>query len=250
MPEARIAGLPRGARPSSPGRGLPTHLTATRCMTAPPQAASATENCSADVLCGERSDTLIEVDLAPYQDGGRPVRRPADPASIALDAAFTPCSTTSSCGRTKRYAYLPVRFAAPAGTERSCGSARARLVIDRETQRPVNLGRRHPLRQRRPLTSRADRWDVQCPWSLERRTQDSVFFQQQSVRLSRHGSASGMRACAMGAALDQLRAQAAPESLSVSGGVRPFTGVPEPARPVSARRRSCPLPARPPCRCS
>jgi acyl transferase domain-containing protein/NADPH:quinone reductase-like Zn-dependent oxidoreductase/acyl carrier protein len=161
------------------------------------------------VLGGERSDTLIEVDLAPYEEaaGLSNVRQILHP--IALDSAFHAMFDNIKLRADERYVYLPVRFAALRVQSDHAVPARARVVVDRETDQSLSVGVTlydsdgHYIAG---LTGGLFRAVV-----LERRAQNSVFFRQQSVRLSRHGSPSGMRACAM-AALDQLGAQAAPDS--------------------------------------
>ncbi|HKM61646.1 MAG TPA: SDR family NAD(P)-dependent oxidoreductase [Acidisphaera sp.] len=192
-----------------PRARLPKHLTADQVYDSAAASGVSYGKLFRRVLGGERSDTLMEVDLAPYEEaaGLSDVRQILHP--IALDAAFHAMFDNIKLRADERYAYLPVRFAALRVQSDHAVPARARVAIDRETDQSLSVGVTLYDSDGHYIAGLTD--GLFRAVVLERRAQDSVFFQQQSVRLSRHGSASGMLACAM-AALDQLGAQAAPES--------------------------------------
>ncbi len=157
---------------------------------------------------GSRSDTLIEVDLAPVAasdlTGAPNVLHP-----IALDAAFHAMFDNIKRRAGERHAYLPVRFAGLRVERDGVPPAHASVVIHRETDRSLSVGVTLTDAQGglvAELTGGLFRAVV-----LERDAADQVFFHQENLRLSRTGPDSARRDCAM-AALAGLGAIAPPES--------------------------------------
>ena len=157
---------------------------------------------------GARSDTRIDVELAPVDaadDAG--VRNILHP--IALDAAFHAMFDNIKRRADERHAYLPVRFAGLRVQLDHHAPARARVVINRETDRSLSVdvtllddaGRTIAV-----LTGGLFRAVV-----LERPAPDQVFFRQNRIRLSRAAGPEGARACVV-AVLDRLGTQTTPES--------------------------------------
>ncbi len=161
------------------------------------------------VLGGDRSDTVMEVELAPYEEaaGLSALRQILHP--IALDAAFHAMFDNIKPRADERYAYLPVRFAA-LRVQRDHGvPARARVVIDRETDQSLSIAVTLYDRDGHfiaGLTGGLFRAVV-----LERRSGDNVFFQQQTIRLSREKSGVDLHADAI-ATLERRPAMAVSDS--------------------------------------
>jgi acyl transferase domain-containing protein/NADPH:quinone reductase-like Zn-dependent oxidoreductase/acyl carrier protein len=160
------------------------------------------------VVGGTRSDTLLDVDLAPYEEaaGLSSVLQILHP--IALDSAFHAMFDDLKLRPDERYAYLPVRFASLRVDRDHAVPARARVVIDRETDQSLSVC--VTLYDQNGNTIATLSGGLFRAVVLERRLPESVFFQQGAVRLSRLGAPSALRLCAM-AALDQSRGQAPPE---------------------------------------
>jgi phthiocerol/phenolphthiocerol synthesis type-I polyketide synthase C len=160
------------------------------------------------VLGGQRSETLIEVDFSPYEEaaGLSGVRQILHP--IALDAAFHAMFDNIKPREDERFAYLPVRFAALRVQMDHAVPARARVVIDRETDQSLSVAVTLYDRDGQyiaGLTGGLFRAVV-----LERRAQPGVFYQQASVRLSRLAD-PGLRQAAI-ATIEALGNQPAPDS--------------------------------------
>ncbi len=161
------------------------------------------------VLGGTRSETLIEADLSPFEEasGTSDLLQILHP--IALDAAFHAMFDDMKLRADERYAYLPVRFAALRVDQDHAVPARARVNIARETDQSLSIDITLFDQEGNSiagLTGGLFRAVV-----LERRGLERVFFQQDWVRLSRHGDATAMRAAAQ-SALDRRAAQDALES--------------------------------------
>jgi NADPH:quinone reductase-like Zn-dependent oxidoreductase/acyl carrier protein len=160
------------------------------------------------VVGGERSDTLIDVDLSPYEEaaGLAGVLQILHP--VALDAAFHAMFDNIKLRDDERFAYLPVRFAALRVQRDHAVPARARVVIDRETDQSLSVGVTLYDRDGQYIAGLAG--GLFRAVVLERRAPDQIFYQQSSVRLSRRDE-TGMRAAAL-AALEGLGPQAPPGS--------------------------------------
>ncbi|NPD68779.1 SDR family NAD(P)-dependent oxidoreductase [Lichenicola cladoniae] len=188
---------------------LPKHLTTEQVYDAASASGVSYGKLFQRVLSGERSDTLMEVELSPYEEaaglsGRRQILHP-----IALDAAFHAMFDNIKRRADERYAYLPVRFGALRVERDHAIPARARVVIDRETDQSLSVGVTLYDRDGQfiaGLTGGLFRAVV-----LEQRARDSVFFQSQPIRLSREASGVDLHAGVI-ATLEQLDAQTAPDS--------------------------------------
>jgi acyl transferase domain-containing protein/NADPH:quinone reductase-like Zn-dependent oxidoreductase/acyl carrier protein len=188
---------------------LPKHLTADQVYDAAAAAGVSYGALFRRVLSGQRSDTLMEVELAPYEDAAGPaeIRQILHP--IALDAAFHAMFDNIKLRAGERYAYLPVRFAALRVERDHAVPARARVVIDRETDQSLCVGV--------TLYDSDDQFIAGLTGGLfravvlERRVRENVFFQPHALRLSRQDSAAEMRARAV-AAIAARGVREAPES--------------------------------------
>ncbi len=187
---------------------LPKHLTADQVYDSASASGMSYGPLFRRVLGGARSDTLMDVELAPYEEasglsGRRQILHP-----IALDSAFHAMFDNIKRRADERHAYLPVRFGALRVERDHAVPARARVVIDRETDQSLSVGVTLYDRDGQfiaGLTGGLFRAVV-----LEHRAHDSVLFQSKPVRLSRQASSAGAQA-GVTATLERLGAQAAPD---------------------------------------
>jgi len=187
---------------------LPKHLTADQVYDAASAAGVSYGRLFRRVLSGQRSDTLMEVHLAPYEEaaGSAEIRQILHP--IALDAAFHAMFDNIKLRADERYAYLPVRFAALRVERDHAVPARARVAIDRETDQSLCVGVTLYDSDGQfiaGLTGGLFRAVV-----LERRVRENMFFQPRSLLLSRHGHGAGIRERAA-ASVAPLGVREAPE---------------------------------------
>ena len=139
------------------------------------------------VTGAERNDTLLEIALAPLDDDAGLASRRQILHPVALDAAFHALFEGIKPRADERYAYLPVRFASLRVDQDHGVPARARVVVDRETDQSLSIS--VALYDAdgafiAGLTGGLFRAVV-----LDRRKPADAFFQQQPVRLARHGHA-------------------------------------------------------------
>ncbi len=157
---------------------------------------------------GARSSTHIEVELAPVAEADEAeIRNILHP--IALDAAFHAMFDDIKRRADERHAYLPVRFARLRVQVDHASPVRAQVVINRETDRSLSIDVTLLDADGRTVAVLAG--GLFRAVVLERFAHDRVFFRQQTIRLSRAGAQTQMRACAM-VALERLGTQATPES--------------------------------------
>ena len=161
------------------------------------------------VRSARRNDTLMEVELSPFEQNAGLAARKQILHPIALDAAFHALFENMKPRADERYAYLPVRFAGLRVEQDHGVPARARIVVDRETDQSISISA--TLYDAKGgfvagLTGGLFRAVV-----LDRRQHSEVFFQQTQVRVLRHeADAEELRVAE--AALDSAAAQAQPDS--------------------------------------
>jgi len=134
------------------------------------------------VLHASRNSTLIEVDLAPFENAAGIATRPQVLHPIALDSAFHAMFENIKAREGERYAFLPVRFGRLRVDRDGAVPNRARVFIDRETDDSLSIT--------------VDLYDADGfiaglggglfrAVTLDRHRQANVFFHEQSVRLQR-----------------------------------------------------------------
>lgn len=205
----RIARIASPVPDFIPRVALPKPLTAAQVYDAASAAGVSYGRLFRRVLSGQRSDTLMEVELAPYEEAAGSAEIPQILHPVALDAAFHAMFDNIKLRAEERYAYLPVRFAALRVERDHAVPARARVVIDRETDQSLSVG--VTLYDRDGVFIAGLTGGLFRAVVLEKRVPERVLFQQQAIRLSRHGGGAAMRAHAA-AALAALGMRAAPES--------------------------------------
>ncbi len=159
------------------------------------------------VLRASRNDTLIEVDLAPYEDAAGLATRPQVLHPIALDSAFHAMFENIKARNGERYAFLPVRFGRLRVDQDGGVPARARVFVDRETDDSLSVT--------------VDLYDAEGGFiaglggglfravTLDRRKQANVFFHERSTRLLREASTAKTAAIA---ALKRTAPETRPDS--------------------------------------
>lgn len=192
-----------------PRAQLPKHLTADQVYESASACGVSYGPLFRRVLGGDRSDTLMEVELAPYEEaaglsGRRQILHP-----VALDAAFHAMFDNIKRRVDERYAYLPVRFGSLRVEHDHAVPARARVAIDRETDQSLSVA--VTLYDRDGQFIAGMTGGLFRAVVLEQRSRDSVFFQSQSVRLSRQPSGVDPQA-GVTAMLERLGAETAPDS--------------------------------------
>jgi NADPH:quinone reductase-like Zn-dependent oxidoreductase/acyl carrier protein len=161
------------------------------------------------VLGGARNATLIEVDLAPYQEAAGTAQRLQILHPVALDAAFHAMFDDLKPRPGVRYAYLPVRFATLRVFTDHAIPARARVAVDRETDQSLSVT--VTLFDSRGATIAALAGGLFRAVVLERHAQERVFYDQHTIRLSRSGDPAARRARAV-QALAGIEIAETPES--------------------------------------
>ena len=135
------------------------------------------------VLRASRNETLIEVDLSPFEEAAGLAERPQVLHPIALDSAFHAMFENIKARADERYAFLPVRFGRLRVDQDGAVPARARIFVDRETDDSLSIT--------------VDLYDAEEKFiaglggglfravTLDRRKQANVLFHEKSVRLLR-----------------------------------------------------------------
>ena len=118
---------------------LPHHLTAEQVYDSALAAGVGYGPYFRRVIRAQRSETLIEVDLSPLQEGTGAASRRQILHPVALDSAFHAMFENIKPRADERYAYLPVRFAALRVDQDHAVPARARISVDRETDRSLSI---------------------------------------------------------------------------------------------------------------
>jgi acyl transferase domain-containing protein len=147
------------------------------------------------VLGGARNATLIEVDLAPYAEAAGSAQSLQILHPIALDAAFHAMFDDLKPRPGLRYAYLPVRFAGLHVFTDHATPARARVAVDRETDQTLSVT--VTLFDAQGATIAALAGGLFRAVVLERHAPESVFYDQQTIRLSRTGDTTASRTRAL-----------------------------------------------------
>ena len=159
------------------------------------------------VLRASRNETLIEVDLEPYEDAAGLASRPQVLHPIALDSAFHAMFENIKARAGERYAFLPVRFGRLRVDQDGGVPARARIFVDRETDDSLSIT--------------VDLYDAEGGFiaglggglfravTLDRRKQANVFFHERSTRLLRETGSAKMAAIA---ALKKITSETRPDS--------------------------------------
>jgi acyl transferase domain-containing protein/NADPH:quinone reductase-like Zn-dependent oxidoreductase/acyl carrier protein len=191
-----------------PPQALPRHLTADQIYDSATAIGLNYGPSFRRVISAERSDTLMEIALSPLTEaaglsGRRQILHP-----IALDAAFHAMFENIKPRPGERYAYLPVRLAGLRVDQDHAIPARARVVIDRETDQSISCSI--------TLYDAAGQFIAQLTGGLlravvlDRRQPPSVYFQQRQIRLRRHEDGGDARMAAV--TVLGGTAQAQPES--------------------------------------
>jgi acyl transferase domain-containing protein/NADPH:quinone reductase-like Zn-dependent oxidoreductase/acyl carrier protein len=161
------------------------------------------------VIRAERTETLIEIELSPFEDHAGLASRGQILHPIALDSAFHAMFENIKLRADERYAYLPVRFAGLRVDQDGGVPARARVAVDRETDESLSIS---------VALYDADGGFIAGLSGglfravvLDRRKQASVFFHQEQVRLSRDDVGDSASAIALSAVLSEA-SEARPES--------------------------------------
>jgi len=159
------------------------------------------------VLRASRNETLIEVDLAPFETAAGLATRPQVLHPIALDSAFHAMFENIKPRAGERYAFLPVRFGRLRVDQDGGVPARARVFVDRETDDSLSVT--------------VDLYDAEGGFiaglggglfravTLDRRKQANVFFHERSTRLLREGGTAKNAALA---ALKKTASETRPDS--------------------------------------
>jgi phthiocerol/phenolphthiocerol synthesis type-I polyketide synthase C len=161
------------------------------------------------VTRAERSETVIEVELSPFEEDAGSATRLQILHPISLDSAFHAMFENIKKRADERYAYLPVRFASLRVDQDHAVPARAHVVVDRETDQSLSVS--VALYDAdgafiAGLTGGLFRAVV-----LDRHTQANAIYQQRQVRLVRQGGEDDPRAIAI-EALQAAAIEAAPDS--------------------------------------
>jgi acyl transferase domain-containing protein/NADPH:quinone reductase-like Zn-dependent oxidoreductase/acyl carrier protein len=149
------------------------------------------------VIRAARSETMIEADLSPLAEGAGLSGRRQILHPVALDSAFHAMFENIKPRLGERYAYLPVRFAGLRVDQDHAIPARARVVIDRETDQSTSLSV--------TLYDAAGKFIAGLTGGLfravvlDRYQAPSVFFRQTQIRLLRHEVPDAVRGVAINA---------------------------------------------------
>jgi phthiocerol/phenolphthiocerol synthesis type-I polyketide synthase C len=192
-----------------PKQDLPHHMTADQVYAAARNAGVEYGPTFQRVLSAERTETLIEIELSPYEEHAGLASRKQVLHPIALDSAFHAMFENLKKRTDERYAYLPVRFAGLRVDQDGGIPARARVAVDRETDESLSISV--------ALYDANDGFIAGLSGGLfravvlDRRKQSSVFFHQEQVRLSRYAGEGDALAIAT-AAVQSAMPQARPDS--------------------------------------
>jgi acyl transferase domain-containing protein/NADPH:quinone reductase-like Zn-dependent oxidoreductase/acyl carrier protein len=149
------------------------------------------------VISAERTETLIEVELSPIAESKQPDGRNYVLHPIALDSAFHAMFENIKLRANERYAYLPVRFAALRVDMDGAIPARARVVVDRETDNSLSISLALYTAKDEVIASLTGGLFREVV--LERRKQNGVFYHQKQIRLSRFDRTEDMQGLAAAA---------------------------------------------------
>jgi phthiocerol/phenolphthiocerol synthesis type-I polyketide synthase C len=205
----RIARIASPVPPFLPKQDLPDHMTAEEVYTAARNAGVEYGPTFQRVIRAERTQTLIEVELSPYEEAAGLASRKQILHPIALDSAFHAMFENLKTRADERYAYLPVRFARLRVDQDGGVPARARVAVDRETDESLSISV--------SLYDADDGFIAGLSGGLfravvlDRRKHSSVFFHQEQVRLTRDAGDGDPIAIAA-AAVQSATPEARPDS--------------------------------------
>jgi acyl transferase domain-containing protein/NADPH:quinone reductase-like Zn-dependent oxidoreductase/acyl carrier protein len=192
-----------------PKQGLPHHMTTDQVYDSALATGVSYGPAFRRVIRAERSETLIEVELSPFEEGAGSASLKQILHPISLDSAFHAMFENIKPRDDERYAYLPVRFAALRVDQDHGVPARARVVVDRETDQSLSVS--VALYDQdgafiAGLTGGLFRAVV-----LDRHTQANAVFQQRQIRLVRQSGEDDPRTIAA-AALQAATIETPPDS--------------------------------------
>jgi len=174
-----------------PWQALPRQVTAAEVYAAAAAAGIQYGPAFRRVLRARRDDKVIEVELSPVDEGAGLSGRKQTLHPVALDASFHALFEDIKQRADERYAYLPVRFAGLRVDRDGAVPARARVVVDRDTDRSITITAM--------LYDENDNFIASLSGGLfravvlDRRKQAGVFFHQEQVRLTRFGGDGNAR---------------------------------------------------------
>ena len=204
----RITAIASPAPMPMPKQDLPHHITADQVYGSARAAGVNYGPAFRRVTHAERNDTIIEIELSPFEEAAGTANRKQILHPVSLDSAFHAMFENIKQRVDERYAYLPVRFAALRVDQDHGVPARARLVVDRETDQSLSISVELYAADGAfiaGMTGGLFRAVV-----LDRSTRANAFFQQKQVRLVRQGGEDDPRAIA--AAALQAATVEAPDS--------------------------------------
>ncbi|SIQ88396.1 Acyl transferase domain-containing protein [Acidiphilium rubrum] len=191
---------------------LPHHMTAERVYASASDAGVDYGPSFRRVLAARRDDKIIEIDLAPIEASAGAFTRPHILHPVALDAAFHALFENIKLRQGERYAYLPVRFANLRIDQDDAIPARARVVVDRETDHSLSIAATlyaadHSVIA--TLTGGLFRAVV-----FDRRKAAPALFHQTAIRLERFAAGTALYQDAVAALQDQVLTER-PESWQI-----------------------------------
>jgi acyl transferase domain-containing protein/NADPH:quinone reductase-like Zn-dependent oxidoreductase/acyl carrier protein len=173
-----------------PPTDLPHHMTAERVYASASDAGVEYGTAFRRVIAARRDDKVIEIDLSPIEAGSGAFTRAHVLHPVALDAAFHALFENIKLRPGERYAYLPVRFASLRVDRDGLVPARARVVVDRETDQSLSIAATLYAADGgviATLTGGLFRAVV-----FDRRKSAPALFHQSRIRLERAASATAM----------------------------------------------------------
>ncbi|MBV8133383.1 MAG: type I polyketide synthase, partial [Alphaproteobacteria bacterium] len=149
------------------------------------------------MLRATRDDKAIEVELSPVEEGAGLASRKQILHPIALDASFHALWDLIQLRSDECHAYLPVRFARLRVDRDGAVPARARLVVDRETDHSITIAVTLYDENNNFIASLSGGLFREVVF--DRRKQAEVFFHQEQVRLMRSSAGRNPREVAVAA---------------------------------------------------
>ena len=149
------------------------------------------------LLRATRDDKVFEVELSPVEEGAGLASRRQTLHPIALDASFHALWDSIKLRADECYAYLPVRFARLRVDRDGAIPARARLVVDRETDHSITIAVTLYDESNNFIASLSGGLFREVV--LDRRKQAGMFFHQKLVRLTRSSGGGNPREIAVAA---------------------------------------------------
>ncbi|HEV2678422.1 MAG TPA: SDR family NAD(P)-dependent oxidoreductase [Aliidongia sp.] len=205
----RITQIASPAPVPVPKQHLPHHITADQVYAGARAAGVNYGPAFRRVTHAERSDTVIEIELSPFEEAAGSASRKQILHPVSLDSAFHAMFENIKQRVDERYAYLPVRFAALRVDRDHAVPARARLVVDRETDQSLSIS--VELYGQDGAFVAGMTGGLFRAVVLDRNIRTNPFFQQKLVRLVRRAGDDDPRAIAA-AAIQSASLGTAPDS--------------------------------------